>query len=522
MCCASIVDEILSWISSFELNGKKTAMLAQFTPAVLRKVVSRVADKSDAEARTARLSFLRLLCVLCEPHIDALYSKRIVEAGILPVCVAIMHEDPPAELAYDELLQLCMQLLTNVVQKLYGLHPFLSAGVLLPHLFSALQRDRSNRPFHQAVVFVTQYGCRRGHARSVSLRPIIFAPATARAAEGASQQGLLPLSQMVPIHGVDSDSLCIISSFLCGCDFLRVIRVCRRWSGLCLKPTAWPSAQPCDAHSPQHVDAISPLYLEHDLAPLACLAFSDLSGTGVRRLLDLGVLDLLLPHLDEACDSDLRQSSALDILQQIGQTEGGVHAPLLASRGIVGSLGELVRRHDRDDEDSFRGKACAVLAVVLRGCTSVEVDIAVQDDLLSVLVAFASRDRFHRRIVAEVLMWMCLRGTEAHRRALVVGEVLPLLSQVVQREALRSAARRTEDHGRLNIGLILDLLRSISLLLRTAKSLDAEADAALPPAAAAKTTKAQRISRAGFEALQEHWHPEVRAELAKLLREHFD
>jgi hypothetical protein len=112
-----------------------------------------VADKSDAEARTARLSFLGLLCVLCEQHIDVLYSKRIVEAGILPVCVAIMHEDPPAELAYDELLQLCMELLTNVLQKLYGLHPFLSAGVLLPHLFSALQRDRSNRPFNQAVVY---------------------------------------------------------------------------------------------------------------------------------------------------------------------------------------------------------------------------------------------------------------------------------------------------------------------------------------------------------------------------------
>jgi hypothetical protein len=518
------LDACQEWIKravEFHNDTARQIMLTLFTPAVLRQIVNRMADERHADAHRARISFLRLLFEVCK-HGGASYSKRLVEAGILPACVGVLHEHVSASMNDGNLCRCCFNLLSHVISDLFGSHLFLSAGVLLPLVFRAL-RNVENKPFAAtlATEFVKLYAgtplC------AIDLRPVIPAPAAIRTTEAASEQSLGSLPTMAPVHRVDSDSLCIISSFLCGCDFLRVIRVCRRWAGLRLKPVAWPSSQPCDVHIIAHVDAFYEVFERRDSFHRACNAFRRVNAAGVCRLLELGVLDHLLPCLaTDARDeySVIHRCSAMDLLLQIVQSDFA-HTPLLVSRGIVGKLDRLVRDCL---SDSVRSKACVVLAAVLCGCSPVDVDSAVQGGLIPVLVAFFRHDSSRGHTAVRALTYICLRGNDAHRRALVAGDVPPLLAEMALRRTRDSAALQPKMRLREEIDFVLDQLRALSLLLRTTKALDAEAAMTVPPAAAAaaRTTKAQCISRAELEPLLEHWHPSVRDEVDHLLREHFD
>jgi hypothetical protein len=154
------------------------------------------------------------------------------------------------------------------------------------------------------------------------------------------------------------------------------------------------------------------------------------------------------------------------------------------------------------------------------------VDSAVQGGLISVLVAFFRRDSSRGHTAVRALTYICLRGNDAHRRALVAGDVPPLLAELALRTTRNSAALQPEMRLREEIDFVVDQLRALPPLLRTAALLDAEAALAVPPAAAAagaaRTTKAQFISRAELEPLLEHWHPTVRDEVDHLLRDHFN
>jgi hypothetical protein len=348
------------------------------------------------------------------------------------------------------------------------------------------------------------------------------------------------MATIAPIESVDWDSLCSVISFLCGCDFLRVLRVCRRWSGLRLKPAAWPSPQLCDAHAVSHADAFYGLFEVTSISGITCMAFGHVSAAGVHRLLELGVLELLLPRPGEKSNgTSFRQCSVLDALKPISRTSGFAHASLLASRGIVDRLSGLVR----DSEcDGVRIRACAVMAAVLHGSTTAEVNAAVQDGLIPTLLAVA-RNENNRQHAAQVLTSMCLRGNDVHRRALVAGGALPLVVNAVQQELSSSALIPWEDdlvmlpqgaqvHRAMmeHIDDLLDQLQAVSLLLQTAKRMDEEEAAAVagpraPTAAAVAdphtTTKAQCWTRADLEPKQEHWSPAVRAKLTEVLKEHF-
>jgi hypothetical protein len=445
-----------------------------------------------------------------------------VEAGILPVCVAILRQDTAAQLDWDGVLFYALKLLRCVLSKLFGLHPFLSAGVLLPHVCRVAQSIDDKRPIDEAAQFVSQFGYRRRHSLHVELRPIISASAAARAVEAACQQRLTSQSHMAPVDRVDSDALCVISSFLCGCDFLRVIRVCRRWAGLRLKPAAWSSAQPCDVHIDEHVAAFFPLFQWRDTVESAFTAFLDFGSAGVRRLVEVGVLDSLLPFLEEAWDRRSWQHTALWLLQQISWSDECAHASLLVSHSIFGKLNKLMHRNSKH-MDYSRSRACAVLAGILYGCTCAELDATVQGGLIPVLTDFAVSGKRASDSAVEALTWICLRGDESHRHALVDGDVLPVLAEAVQHRMRSSANQSPEQHNRWEIGHIIDLLRSISLLLRTAKSMDAAAAVATPlPSAAARKSKAHCIPCAELENFREHWHPKVRAEVANVLRERAD
>jgi len=125
-----------------------------------------------------------------------------------------------------------------------------------------------------------------------------------------------------------------------------------------------------------------------------------------------------------------------------------------------------------------------------------------------VLVALSPCDEFNDHFAVQALTYICLHGTDAHRHALLVAHCLPLLME----EARRMAGSSDHDAGGSEQELhregsfVLDLLRALSLLLRTASAMDAESGVAAP-----SSTKSTRISRAAFVALGEHWHSSVRA-----------
>jgi hypothetical protein len=237
----------------------------------------------------------------------------------------------------------------------------------------------------------------------------------------------------------------------------------------------------------------------------ACDAFWYMSVAGFRRLLEFGVLEHLLPRLEA---DTAKPCAALEVLLSLSSVDNFAHAPLLVSHGIIDRLGNLLR--NRRSIDIVRGKACEVLTAVLGGGSSVAVDIAMQDGLIPVLVAFASRNNAYRGIAAKVLICMCLRGTEAHRRALVVGGALPLFTKLMQHMPLTVDPKRPKDRVVGDLSFLMLLLHETRQLLRTAKVLDAEAAAAVPLAAASSATKACCVPRAELERLLEHWHQEVR------------
>jgi hypothetical protein len=280
-----------------------------------------------------------------------------------------------------------------------------------------------------------------------------------------------------------------------------------------LKPAAWPSPQPCDAHSDDHVAAFYDLFEQRGVMfNVACLALRSSTAGGVRLLLERGVLDSLLPRLETDRPSD----AMLNLLLHISRTGDGAHVSVLVSRGIIGKLGELTGRHG---EDAVRRRACGVLAAVLYGSTAVEVDVAVQDGLIPVLFALPSCGSFNDHFAVQALTYICLRGTDAHRRALFAAHFLPLLLEEVRRMAGSDQdARRTELQVRKEVGFALDLLSALSLLLRTTSALDAEAAAAAP----SSPKSATHVARVALAALGEHWHPAVRNKVAELLRDHFD
>jgi uncharacterized membrane protein YozB (DUF420 family) len=70
-----------------------------------------------------------------------------------------------------------------------------------------------------------------------------------------------------------------------------------------------------------------------------------------------------------------------------------------------------------------------VLAAVLFGSTAVEVDVAVQGGLLPVLFALPSCNSLNDHFAVQALTYICLHGTDAHRRALLVAHCLPLLME---------------------------------------------------------------------------------------------
>jgi hypothetical protein len=116
---------------------------------------------------------------------------------------------------------------------------------------------------------------------------------------------------------------------------------------------------------------------------------------------------------------------------------------------------------------------------------------------------------------------------------LICEEVPPLFIHALRRKLQDSDASQTEQQPQKKIDLLIGILclRALSVLLRTATLVVEEETAESNPHATATAAAFRKMlaqcSCAEFELWRDHWHPEVRAEVAKMaemlqLREHFE
>jgi len=137
------------------------------------------------------------------------------------------------------------------------------------------------------------------YPRSIEQRPHIPAPAAQMVMAAGAAEPVIHSAALPPISRLDSDSLRCIASFLCGCDFFRVLHVCRRWSGLRLTPAAWPSSKPCAAYWRRIIPWCCAPFMHSSestsRSSFRVLAFAD--EVRMRQVVELGVLPRAVKRL---------------------------------------------------------------------------------------------------------------------------------------------------------------------------------------------------------------------------------
>jgi hypothetical protein len=403
----------------------------------------------------------------------------------------------------------------------------------------------------------------------VQFRPHIPSPATERIAAGSNNVVVddQHAPSLSPMRYVASDSLYLISSFLCGCDFLRVIRVCRRWARLRLTPAAWPPSRPCATHEPAVVDAFFDMLDRPASYNAACIGLASLrsGGPGVRMLLQRGVLARLLSHLSVNTPADT-QRFTMTLLCRCDFADE--HVPLLISSAAVPRLVALLSSSHSSASTSsplLCVNACEVLQTLFHDVPAlIEVAAAAQDQqgaegcvprLLSLAMATAASDSSavaaasstsssssssgpapDPRVVRGstiVLATVAYKGREVHRRSLLAAGFLPCLLGFIVRTGTEIAARPPRQRGG-PVEFFLNRLRALEALLQTTRAMDAEvfaaasASDAIPPpgdmlpSAAVKDGLSNATMRTQLEPLLDHWHVGIRQHVAQIIQRELD
>jgi hypothetical protein len=464
-----------------------------------------------------------------------------------------------------------------------GLHPLLSGGVLLPIALRMLSAPIAHLQIRGVVasqmrqVVSTFLQNFNNDTQPMRFRPRIASPATDKIAAATHNAHTQQAADASPMQRLDSDSVCSVISFLCGCDFLRVLRVCRRWSLLRMKPAAWPSARPCSAHSVSVVGAFFPfLDLNSFGFDAACTALSTLDVAGVRRLLEVDGLDRLMPLLDES--RSLRSRfGVLGIIVRLCFVNDAEFAPLVGDAGIVPKLVRLLLNSLSQARDAPVGSRAAVVLTNVLYAEPARIDEALKvqtnsDPHAPLLpmadppAASASSPGSQRgsggsacmrallsmtaagpaQVFANYgigcLACMALKGTEAHRRMLLAEGFLPLFVRfIVHQGASLVAPRAPGQTSRITLSILprfFNRLEALRLLLETKRT---TADAAASVASATVADDSSLIAhasvpsravlsaplldaslRAQLEPLLHHWHDGIRSKIAAILREYAD
>jgi hypothetical protein len=401
-----------------------------------------------------------------------------------------------------------------------GGHPSLSAGVLLPTILQCAAEDnaRLQADACQLVRFFLNAPVPSNR------RPRLPSPAT----EAVAAQPTITNAKPFPVERCDSDPLCMAFSFLCGCDYYRTLRVCRRWTALLLRPSSWPMRLPCTFHQVALASTIAPLLKADDsIAESACNALVALNEQGVDVLLAQNGLKQLTKLMLR--DSPSLQLAAINAVFRCGWVRDGAHSTKLVDCGAFARMLQLCSSPDVH----VRGRAMVVVGNVLYGAPE-QIDVAFKANILPLVLdeiaAGVLQEAFEDP--ASLLASVAYRANTAQATVLLQAGALPLLRRYVLNYASDSLRKPPLLRDPLEGKYVMELLKALSNLV----SADATVSEAgqvhgstlsldnVPHAshakAAAMTTPLFADERPQVAALLEHWSALVREEAARYLREH--
>jgi hypothetical protein len=321
---------------------------------------------------------------------------------------------------------------------------------------------------------------------------------------------------------LDSDSLTLVFSFLCGCDFLKAIRVNRRWLQFRFKPAAWPDSRPCGAHMPDLLSAFGNWLKNDTTAQMACVGLAHIDASCVKVLLERGVLErlvqLLARDLDGGGETIALQVAVLQVLFQIGWLNDGEHSERMCAAGVL----PPVLRSVRSPNERVNIKAITILGnLCYGGDPSVTIEAAIADDLVPVLMQHVRAYPLDQPVghPAAALASIAFRGTGEHRSVLLQQGFLPIMAEFVRRYVLRSVGKATHIRLPNEQRYLCDRLTALTNLLRTARKEAVAEGWPVEKIIAIPTT--QCGARSEWEAMLEHWHPTVRKAVECFLHEHY-
>jgi hypothetical protein len=321
---------------------------------------------------------------------------------------------------------------------------------------------------------------------------------------------------------LDSDSLTLVFSFLCGCDFLKAIRVNRRWLQFRFKAAAWPSYRPCGAHVPRLLSVFRALLSKDCTTSAASMMLSALDGRCVRMLLDGGVLTRVVALMDSG--ESLLQFTALMILSQFGDVEQGTFVSRMAdAHGVVPAVLRLLRL----PVEFVQAMATTTLAT-LCAASPAHVDEVMRDGAVPVIMDHV-RKRDPSLFVghpAAALASLALAGSEDHRRLLSSAGFLPLLSAFTLHYGKWSVKKPPQQRMRNEAQEISNLIESLAKMISTAAAATITTTTTTAWEGRAWTGDSVAViarEQCGpveqWRPLLEHWNPRVCEAMERFLRE---
>jgi hypothetical protein len=332
--------------------------------------------------------------------------------------------------------------------------------------------------------------------------------------------GIASAHPLSPMARLDSDSLALSFSFLCGCEWFRTMRTCRRWVGLRFKPASWPSSLPCVREVARVVETMTLLLANDGTVETACMGLSSLGSDGMRLFIEGGALPRVAQLLHKQSPEAVHLA-LLRLCKQMASSEEGAHASHMASKGVLEVL-FLILFHS--SHASVRALGITVLAK-LCFYNPAQNRWVLQSGVLPIIMgsirsrdAIAADDELLADHPSAVLAAIALRGTNSDRQALLHQGVLPLLCTCAVFYCARGAATPVAARVAGEARSIVGLLTAMSLILR-ATALDA---------AAAGANSLQSLvmrecgPRSTFDSMLEHWSERVRDAVTKFQREFYD
>jgi hypothetical protein len=317
-------------------------------------------------------------------------------------------------------------------------------------------------------------------------------------------------------------------SFLCGCDYYRTLRVCRRWTALLLRPSSWPMRLPCTFHQVAMASTIAPLLKADDsIAESACNALVALNEQGVDVLLAQNGLKQLTKLMLR--DSPSLQLAAINAVFRCGWVRDGAHSSKLVDCGAFARMLQLCSSPDVH----VRGRAMVVVGNVLYGAPE-QIDVAFKANILPLVLdeiaAGVLQEAFEDP--ASLLASVAYRANTVQGTVMLQAGALPLLRRYVLNYASDSLRKPPLLRDPLEGKYVMELLKALSNLVAAAATLS-EAEQvhgsalsldSAPHASHAKSvalpTPLLEDERPQVAALLDHWSALVREEAARYLREH--